>query len=106
MGYIYSNQQRETEEHALPNVEVFQARPIVIECSQCGNTTAPWDGQYDKHSLECPICGVEASAGRFARASTGNWWWWACFPGCMPDGEPFGPFETEAEAIANAQETQ
>lgn len=32
-----------------------------------------------------------------------GWYWWACFPGCMPDGEPCGPFATEAEAIADAQ---
>jgi hypothetical protein len=33
-----------------------------------------------------------------------GWYWWACFPGCMPDGEPSGPYATEQEAIDNAQE--
>jgi hypothetical protein len=33
-----------------------------------------------------------------------GWYWWACFPGCMPDGDPAGPFKTEQEAIDNAQE--
>jgi hypothetical protein len=33
-----------------------------------------------------------------------GFYWWACFPGCMPDGDPFGPFETEADAIAEANE--
>ena len=31
-----------------------------------------------------------------------GWYWWACFPGCLPDGEPMGPFATEADAIADA----
>jgi hypothetical protein len=31
-----------------------------------------------------------------------GWYWHACFPGCLPDGEPCGPFETEDEATANA----
>lgn len=31
-----------------------------------------------------------------------GWHWWACFPGCLPDGEPMGPFDTEEEAIADA----
>jgi hypothetical protein len=31
-----------------------------------------------------------------------GWYWQACFPGCLPDGEPEGPFETEALAIADA----
>lgn len=33
-----------------------------------------------------------------------GFYWWACFPGCLPDGEPCGPFFTEAEAIADAQD--
>ena len=32
-----------------------------------------------------------------------GWYWWACFPGCLPDSEPNGPFKTEAEAISDAQ---
>jgi hypothetical protein len=23
-----------------------------------------------------------------------GWYWWSCFPGCLPDGDPIGPFET------------
>ena len=33
-----------------------------------------------------------------------GWYWWACFPGCMPDGDPSGPFENEQEAIKDATE--
>lgn len=33
-----------------------------------------------------------------------GWYWWACFPGCMPDGDATGPFKTEAEALEDAQE--
>lgn len=32
-----------------------------------------------------------------------GWYWQACFPGCLPDGEPNGPFDTEELAIADAQ---
>ena len=31
-----------------------------------------------------------------------GWYWQAGFPGCLPDGEPSGPFETEQEAIKDA----
>jgi len=34
--------------------------------------------------------------------SSGGWYWQCCWPGCLPDGEPSGPFKTEAEAIADA----
>jgi hypothetical protein len=31
-----------------------------------------------------------------------GWYWWPCFPGCLPESDPIGPFATEAEAIADA----
>ena len=37
---------------------------------------------------------------------TAGWYWWACFPGCIPDGDPMGPFKTEDEAFKNAREEE
>jgi hypothetical protein len=31
-----------------------------------------------------------------------GWYWWHCFPGCLPDGEAVGPFRSEADAVADA----
>ena len=31
-----------------------------------------------------------------------GWYWWACFPGCLPDGEASGPFETAEAAYLDA----
>ena len=31
-----------------------------------------------------------------------GFYWWACFPGCLPDGEASGPFKTEQDAIKDA----
>lgn len=31
-----------------------------------------------------------------------GWYWWICCPGCLPDSEATGPFETEDEALADA----
>jgi len=33
-----------------------------------------------------------------------GWYWWACFPGCLPDGEVNGPFDTSRAALLNADE--
>jgi len=33
-----------------------------------------------------------------------GWYWQACFPGCMPDGEPMGPFKSEHDAIDDARQ--
>lgn len=33
-----------------------------------------------------------------------GYYWWAGFPGCLPDGDPVGPFPTEEAAIQDARE--
>mgnify|MGYP001809887079 CR=1 FL=1 len=33
-----------------------------------------------------------------------GWYWWACFPGCIPDGDPVGPFANEVDAISDTNE--
>jgi hypothetical protein len=33
-----------------------------------------------------------------------GWYWWACFPGCLPDGEAEGPFDSEEEALSEARQ--
>lgn len=32
-----------------------------------------------------------------------GFYWHPCFPGCIPDGESMGPFETEDDAVEDAQ---
>ncbi len=32
-----------------------------------------------------------------------GWYWWRCFPGCLPDGEATGPFYSSSAAYADAR---
>lgn len=32
-----------------------------------------------------------------------GYYWWPCFPGCMPDGEAIGPFNSYQEALKDAE---
>jgi len=79
--YIHSDPDRENEAHALPNVEVFYD----------DGDTSEWGGEPRNYDED----GEPVQPG---------WYWWPCFPGCLPDGEPIGPFETEQDAIDDAQE--
>ena len=45
---------------------------------------------------------TECRASGFDVAEDG-WYWWPCFPGCLPDGDPNGPFDSMEEALADAQ---
>jgi len=83
MTQAYSDPAREGDPYALPNVEVFYMSTKEIE-------------SYGKDSV-------------WFHADDGNcyddegWYWWSCFPGCLPDGDASGPFDTEADALADAQ---
>jgi len=35
-----------------------------------------------------------------------GWYWQAEFPGCLPDGEPSGPFNTSAAAFSDATDSE
>jgi len=74
MTRFYSDPSREDETYSLPNCEVFYAEAGELE----------WEGQEEP--------------------SEAGWHYWYCFPGCMPDSDPIGPFKTEAEAIEAARE--
>jgi hypothetical protein len=73
----YSNPERESDPHALPDVEVFYVTPREAKVNfVCGDTMPTESG----------------------------WYYWYCFPGCLPDSDPIGPFATAAEAESAAQE--
>jgi hypothetical protein len=75
----YSDPKRASDPYALPDVEVFQA-----ECT-------------------CPGECLQVHHDDGLQLEDGGWYWWSCFPGCLPDGEPNGPFDSEDEALADAQ---
>ena len=81
MSQHYSDPTREDLPHALPDIEVFYVSP----------TEAIYNKQNADHANEYTIFEP-------------GWYWWSCFPGCLPDSEPFGPFETEEQALADARD--
>ena len=78
MAQVYSDPSRVDDPHALPNMEVF--RVTELECN------------YNKENMDHADEDTITEPG---------WYWWACFPGCLPDGPPTGPFATEGEAKVN-----
>jgi len=75
MSQHYSRADREDDDYALPDVETFYLT---------GKDRDFVDDEGDP--LEK------------------GWYYWYCFPGCLPDSDPFGPYTTEAEAIEAARD--
>lgn len=95
---IYSDPSRSTETYTMPDVEVWyhehQAKNLRRQNPNEGNgphdyCVFPSETDPDQAYPEC--------------YGTGFYFWY-CMPGCLPDSEPFGPYETEEEAISAAQE--
>jgi hypothetical protein len=99
----YSDPKRASDPHALPDIEVWSDRDVEITCA-CGVYTVAYDRAFATDTVSCPSCEDEAEESKILDSY--SWWWWSCLPGCMPDSDPMGPFATEAEALADAQEGQ
>jgi hypothetical protein len=88
MSQFYFDESRENDPHALPDGEVWQHQTyeddIPGDCPGCD----PWEPEAHAadHGPDCD-----------------GWFWWVCFPGCLPDSDPVGPFETKEKALADAR---
>jgi hypothetical protein len=98
MSQHYSDPSRENEPYALPDVETFEARHG--DCPFCTSTVVE-DGCGQFHCENC--ADGRKAQGVVPEDITLGWFYWSCFPGCLPNSDPVGPFDTEAEALADAQ---
>ena len=103
----YSDPRRESDPHALPDVEIWQDDVVRLECP-CGGCEIPGRSEvyapnYSANSgkVFCPFC--ERWQAEPVMTGRREWFWWSRLAGYLPNGDPVGPFETEAEALADAQ---
>ena len=76
MSRYYSDPARESDTYALPDVEVFYAAE-----GELGPVNA------DDDEPRSP-----------------GWYYWYCFPGCLPEGDHWGPYDTEEAAVEAMRE--
>ena len=104
MPQAYSDATREGDPHALPDIEVFEMIPQEV---------VAFDEDIIHKYMKRPefhLASVNTKT-RIAMVNAivkendihGGWFWWACFPGCLPDGPATGPFDSYDEALADAR---
>ncbi len=94
-----------SEAERLKNVEIFHIgasnflsagggdwRSILLD-EKTEESSGPDDDEEEKESVR------QSEADSLA-----GWYWWTCCPGCMPDSDANGPFDTQDEAKENALE--
>lgn len=82
---FYTDPEREKDPNALPNAEVFEWEVPSSATAEALLRYETLQNDDDDEPLEP------------------GFYWWACMPGCLPDSDPQGPFESEQEAIDDAQ---
>jgi hypothetical protein len=101
----YSDPSREADPHALPDLEIFQLtaeevagrdEELIYEYSKRREFRLAFMNSRNRQRMLDAIIAEEGI--------TGGWFYWYCFPGCMPDSDPIGPFGSSAEALNDAQD--
>ena len=88
--YAYYSPKRESDPYALPDIEVFYLSVDEVN-------TLPDEGFSDGGEEY-----TQAEIESINKDKVGFYYWY-CMPGCLPDSEAIGPFETEEQALADAQ---
>lgn len=104
MSQAYSDASRASDPYALPDVEVFQLTAEEV---------AVLDEETVYDYMKRPEFKLASMSSRVRARMidtmidelgiTGGWFYWFCFPGCLPDSEPIGPFPTKQDALNDAQ---
>lgn len=100
----YSNPERETDPHALPDLEVFEltAREVA-EMEEDLIHDYMKESRFRLASMNSRTRDAMFDAMIEAEQISGGWYYQYCFPGCLPDSEPVGPFESAEAARQAAQ---
>lgn len=106
MTRFYSDETREDEKYSLPDCEVFQL--TALEAAEY------WEDEIREamRMKRFQLAGFNSTVRERMlewivekHGITGGWFYWFCFPGCMPDSTPFGPFDSREDAIADCRDT-
>jgi hypothetical protein len=105
MAQAYSNPKRESDPHALPDIEVFE-----LTASEAAEQMEDEVYEFMKRSefrlaaMNSKVREAMLDAMVEELGVTGGWFWWSCLPGCLPDGSANGPFKSKQEALEDARD--
>ena len=96
---FYSDPSKEPDPYSLPDAEVFQRTAVDFIDADPDSI----EGEMLREACAYGPAGIALD--RYTEAARlGGFYYWHVFPGCLPDSDPYGPFETEQEAIDDCRE--
>ena len=100
MSQFYSNPEHEDDACSLPDAEVFQ-----LTAREVAERDDDLIHQYMKrHEFRLAAMNSRVREAMFEamveeEGIAGGWFYWYSLPGCMPDSDPIGPYETRNAAV-------
>ena len=97
----YSNPKRADDPHSLPDVEIFQ-----LTAREAAELDDDMVMEYmRRHEYRLASMNSRTREAMFdamieEEGIEGGWFYWYCLPGCMPDSEPIGPYDSAKLALA------
>jgi hypothetical protein len=105
MPHIYSDTTKQNDTYSLPDVEVFQ-----LTAAEAAEMDDELVYEYSKrHEFRLAGLNTKCRANMMdaiieENGIKGGWFYWFCFPGCMPDSQAMGPYDSYQEAVKAARE--
>jgi hypothetical protein len=102
---FYSNPERASDTYAMPDCEVFE-----LTAREVAEQDDDLIYEYMKrHEFRLAAMNSRDRDKMFdamieEEGITGGWFYWYCFPGCLPEGFPIGPYKDHKAAIKACQE--
>lgn len=105
MSQHYSDPKRESDPYALPDVEVFQ-----LTAREAAEMDEDLIHDYlTRHEFRLATVNTKTRERMFdamieKEGIEGGWFYQYCFPGCMPESDPRGPFPSHQAAVKAMRE--
>jgi len=93
-----------TEATAPSGCEVWRERVVYSECCDTPHRADYATGCADQPCATCDQPTTFRDADPKVDETPLGWWYWWCAPGCLPDSEDMGPFNSEAEAVEDTRD--
>jgi len=105
MSQFYSDSSRAPDPFAIPDCEAFQLTAVEVAATMEDEIYEfSKRREFRLYAMNRRVQETMLDAMVEELGITGGWFYQYCFPGCLPDSEPIGPYATRQEAIAAAQE--
>lgn len=82
----------------IENVEFFEWTDAVTMDDGYGGVVLESSHEIDLNEVQTAI----SSGNTVSITPSEGWFYWTCFAGCLPEGDPVGPFDTMDDAIDDA----